>query len=167
MKNEFFPKVGYAMSLAQVEPRSRFHPDLEPQNAGSVWCYGSGNVPFGNPTPLLIKGRYEPICTRIYNNLPVDRAPAPVSDGGPSDMNRSRRVLRDRSQMNSVGSPRKICDASPTFDKSAPLPLTNNPMGRLRARQGIRYRCCTTCRACGRQYRRLRHCRGVRLGRVD
>jgi FtsP/CotA-like multicopper oxidase with cupredoxin domain len=73
--DEFFPKVGYVMSLAQVAPNSRFHPNFPAQNPNSVWCYGTGRFANGNLTPPLFKGRYgEPILTRIYNNLPVIRA---------------------------------------------------------------------------------------------
>ena len=72
---EFFPKVGYEMSWTQIAAGRRFHPNLQPQNPDSVWCYGTGNVQAGEPTPFLIKGRYgESICTRIHNNTPVDRA---------------------------------------------------------------------------------------------
>src|SRR5262245_1227472 len=72
---EFFPKVGYVMSLGQVAPNSRFHPNFPAQNPNSVWCYGTGAFTQGSMPPPLFKGRYgEPIITRIYNNTPVDRA---------------------------------------------------------------------------------------------
>jgi FtsP/CotA-like multicopper oxidase with cupredoxin domain len=73
--DEFFPKVGYVMTLGQIAPNSRFHPNFPAQNPNSVWCYGTGhNVPGWLPPPLF-KGRYgEPILTRIYNNLPLIRA---------------------------------------------------------------------------------------------
>jgi FtsP/CotA-like multicopper oxidase with cupredoxin domain len=73
--DEFFPKVGYVMTLGQIAPNSRFHPNFPAQNPNSVWCYGTGhNVP-GRLPPPLFKGRYgEPILTRIYNNLPLIRA---------------------------------------------------------------------------------------------
>ena len=39
-----------------------------------MWCYGTGKRTRATCRPFLIKGRYgEPICTRIYNNTPVDR----------------------------------------------------------------------------------------------
>jgi FtsP/CotA-like multicopper oxidase with cupredoxin domain len=81
--SEFFPKVGYVMSLGQVAPNSKFHPNFPAQNATSVWTYGSGRFQNGerNGTlpPFLIKGRYgEPILTRIYNNLPDN----PATNGG-------------------------------------------------------------------------------------
>ena len=73
--DEFFPKAGYVMSLAQIAPNSRFHPNFPAQDPTSVWTYGRGQTASGTLPPFLIKGRYgEPILTRIYNNLPVDRA---------------------------------------------------------------------------------------------
>jgi hypothetical protein len=72
--DEFFPKVGYVMSLGQIAPNSRFHPNFPAQNPNSVWSFGTGRYVSGNLPPPLIKGRYgEPILTRIYNNLPVIR----------------------------------------------------------------------------------------------
>jgi FtsP/CotA-like multicopper oxidase with cupredoxin domain len=73
--DEFFPQVGYAMSWTQCAPGTKFHPGLPDQNPNGVWCYGVGNTYQGLITPPLIRGRYgEPICTRIFNNTPVDRA---------------------------------------------------------------------------------------------
>src|SRR5262245_50144035 len=74
--NEFFPKVGYIMSIAQIAANTKFHPDFPAvQNANSVWTYGTGRFVRGTLPPFLIKGRYgEPILTRIYQNLPVLRA---------------------------------------------------------------------------------------------
>src|SRR5215471_8585094 len=73
--NEFFPKVGYVMSLGQIAPNSRFHPNFPAQNPNNVWSYGVGRFASGTLPPPLIKGRYgEPILTRIYNNLPVMRS---------------------------------------------------------------------------------------------
>lgn len=73
--DEFFPQVGYAMSWTQCAPGTKFHPGLPDQNPNSVWCYGTGNVLQGLMPPPLIKGRYgQPICTRIFNNTPVERA---------------------------------------------------------------------------------------------
>ncbi len=72
--DEFFPKVGYVMTLGQVAAGSKFHPGLTAQNPNSIWTYGSGRFVRGTLPPFLIKGRYgEPILTRIYNNTPVDR----------------------------------------------------------------------------------------------
>src|SRR5262245_11249206 len=73
--NEFFPKVGYVLSLGQVAANTRFHPNFPAQNPNSVWTYGTGHNVRGTLPPFLIKGRYsEPILTRIYQNLPVNRA---------------------------------------------------------------------------------------------
>jgi FtsP/CotA-like multicopper oxidase with cupredoxin domain len=73
--NEFFPKVGYLMSIGQIAANTRFHPNFQPQNPNSVWTYGTGHNVRGTLPPFLIKGRYsEPILTRIYQNLPVNRA---------------------------------------------------------------------------------------------
>ena len=76
---EFFPKVGYVMSIAPVAPNTRFHPNFPAQNPNAVWCYGSGRFVNGTLPPPLFKGRYgEPILTRVYQNLPVNR----VDNGG-------------------------------------------------------------------------------------
>lgn len=73
--NEFFPKVGYIMSIGQIAANTRFHPNFQVQNPNSVWTYGTGHNVRGTLSPFLIKGRYgEPILTRIYQNLPVNRA---------------------------------------------------------------------------------------------
>jgi FtsP/CotA-like multicopper oxidase with cupredoxin domain len=73
--NEFFPKVGYILSIGQVAANTRFHPNFPAQNPNSVWTYGTGHFVRGTLPPMLIKGRYsEPILTRIYQNLPVNRA---------------------------------------------------------------------------------------------
>jgi FtsP/CotA-like multicopper oxidase with cupredoxin domain len=82
--NEFHPVQGYILSLGQVKEHSRFHPKMPDQNANAVWTFGSravgmlgnaGGSRTGNLAPALIKGCYgEPIVTRIYNDLPVDRA---------------------------------------------------------------------------------------------
>jgi FtsP/CotA-like multicopper oxidase with cupredoxin domain len=80
--DEFFPEVGYIMSIAQIAANTKFHPDFPAvQNANSVWTYGTpqstatDRTTRGTLPPFLIKGRYsEPILTRIYQNLPVNRA---------------------------------------------------------------------------------------------
>ena len=73
--DEFFPRVGYVMSLGQCVPGTRFHPSFPDQSPNSVWCFGTGKLAQGAMPPPLIKGRYgEPITTRIYNNTPLDRA---------------------------------------------------------------------------------------------
>src|SRR5215831_4136418 len=77
--DEFFPKVGYVLSIAPVAPNTGFHPNFPAQNPNSVWCYGTGRFVNGTLPPPLFKGRYgEPILTRVYQNLPVNR----VDNGG-------------------------------------------------------------------------------------
>src|SRR5262245_20557653 len=76
---EFFPKVGYVFSLSQVGANQCFYPGVFPSfNPNASWTYAPGHCDYNTPSgllpPPLIKGRYgEPIITRIYNNLPVDR----------------------------------------------------------------------------------------------
>src|SRR5262245_9693618 len=72
--DEFFPKVGYVMSLSEIGAYQAFHPSLPFQNRTSVWTYGTGRgEQIGHLPPPLIKGRYgEPILTRIYNALQDD-----------------------------------------------------------------------------------------------
>jgi len=73
--NEFFPKVGYVMSLGQIAPNTRFHPNFPAQAPNKVWTMGTGRFQQGTLPPFLIKGRYgEPILTRIYNNLSLIRS---------------------------------------------------------------------------------------------
>jgi FtsP/CotA-like multicopper oxidase with cupredoxin domain len=74
--DEFFPEVGYVLSLGPIAPNTKFHPGFPvAQNSTSVWTYGAGRFVQGSLPPMLIKGRYgQPILTRIYQNLPVDRA---------------------------------------------------------------------------------------------
>ncbi len=73
--DEFFPKVGYIMSLGSVASDSKFHPGFMAQNSNSVWSYGTGRYVSGSLPPPLIKARYgEPVLTRIYNNLPLYRS---------------------------------------------------------------------------------------------
>lgn len=76
--NEFFPKVGYLMSIGSIAPNTRFHPQGDAQNANSVWTWGAGKSVPGDRNgvlpPFLIKGRYgEPILMRAYQALPVNR----------------------------------------------------------------------------------------------
>jgi FtsP/CotA-like multicopper oxidase with cupredoxin domain len=73
--DEFFPQVGYVMTIGQIAAGSKFHPGLTAtQNPNAVWTYGSGRFVRGTLPPFLIKGRYgQPIITRIYNGLPLDR----------------------------------------------------------------------------------------------
>ena len=72
---DFFPKAAYVMSMGQIRPNSRLHPNFPAQNPNSVWSWGAGRFARGSLPPPLIKGRYgEPILARLYNNLPVNRA---------------------------------------------------------------------------------------------
>jgi len=73
--DEFFPKVGYVMSLGQIAPGSSYHPSFPAQNPNSVWTWGKGRFVNGALPPNLFKLRYgEPVLFRAYNALPVDRA---------------------------------------------------------------------------------------------
>lgn len=73
--DEFFPKVGYVLSVGQVAPGARFHPAMEEQAPNAVWSFGAGAFARGQLPPPLIKARYgEPMLTRIYNALPTSRA---------------------------------------------------------------------------------------------
>lgn len=74
--DEFFPEVGYVLSLGQIAPNTKFHPNFPAaQLANAVWTYGAGRAARGRLPPMLIKARYgQPILTRVYNNLPVNRA---------------------------------------------------------------------------------------------
>ncbi len=72
---EFFPQVGYLMSLGPCAPGTKFHPAWPDQQANRVWSFYEGG--FGGAShlpPPLLKGRYgEPILMRIHNSCPVDR----------------------------------------------------------------------------------------------
>ena len=80
--DEFFPKVGYVLSLSQLAANQSFFPNngsAPSLGPDAVWTYASGhtnfNTPSGTSPPPLFKGRYgEPIITRIYNNLPTNRS---------------------------------------------------------------------------------------------
>src|SRR5262249_6046285 len=62
--NEFFPKVGYIMSIGQIAANTRFHPNFPAQNPNSVWTYGTGSNcnrvvpprprPYGSRRPAAI-----------------------------------------------------------------------------------------------------------------
>jgi FtsP/CotA-like multicopper oxidase with cupredoxin domain len=79
--DEFFPQVGYVLSLSQLAPNQSFFPNngsAPSLGPNAVWAYARGHTNFftasGSLPPPLFKGRYgEPIITRIYNNLPTDR----------------------------------------------------------------------------------------------
>lgn len=81
---EFYPKVGYVMSIGQCQPGTRFCDEMPEQNANAVWAFGPRTPGMigardgrrtGYAAPCLFKVRYgEPVVTRIYNDLPTDRA---------------------------------------------------------------------------------------------
>ena len=74
---EFFPQVGFRMSIGEVAPGSTaFHPQMPFQNPNKVWAFAGGGLGAnGMLPPPLIKMRYgEPAIARIYNSLPTDRA---------------------------------------------------------------------------------------------
>ncbi|WP_088348605.1 MULTISPECIES: multicopper oxidase domain-containing protein [Rhodomicrobium] len=74
--NDYLPKVGYQLSLGQIQDGLKFHPNFQPQDPNSVWSYGAGGLGTrGTLPPPLIKIRYgEPVLARVYNSLPLDRA---------------------------------------------------------------------------------------------
>src|SRR5689334_22037005 len=68
--DEFFPKVGYVLSLAECDSGYGLHPAMPFQAANSIWTYGIGKNVRGHMPPLLIKARYgEPLLVRVYNCL--------------------------------------------------------------------------------------------------
>jgi FtsP/CotA-like multicopper oxidase with cupredoxin domain len=80
--DEFFPKVGYVLSLSQLAANQSFFPNngsAPSLGPDAVWTYARGHTNFNTPSGMLpaplFKGRYgEPIITRIYNNLPTNRS---------------------------------------------------------------------------------------------
>src|SRR5262245_62842461 len=67
---EFFPKVGYVLSLSEIDKGHGLHPLLPNQEANSIWTYGVGKTARGSAPPLLIKARYgEPLLMRLYNRI--------------------------------------------------------------------------------------------------
>jgi FtsP/CotA-like multicopper oxidase with cupredoxin domain len=86
--DEFFPKVAYVLSLAEVGPSSGFHPGFPFQEPNTIWCYGFGKNARGSFPPPLIKMRYgEPVLTRVYNNLKdIEKETQPNMP--PPDLNR-------------------------------------------------------------------------------
>jgi FtsP/CotA-like multicopper oxidase with cupredoxin domain len=72
---EYFPQAGYIMSIGQCAGDTYLHDYFPTQSPDSFWCYGSGKNSYGSMPPFLIKLRYgEPVLTRIYNNMPVNRS---------------------------------------------------------------------------------------------
>ncbi|GBD48044.1 multicopper oxidase domain-containing protein [Methylopila sp. Yamaguchi] len=80
---EFFPKVGYLMSLGQIQESGHYADGWPDQEENAVWSFGPRKPGArcelrgsrtGYGYPCLIKARYgEPILNRIYNDLPNDR----------------------------------------------------------------------------------------------
>lgn len=71
---EYFPQVGYVLSMAEVKDNVAFHPRFPTQRPEKVWTFGEGRKARGAATPPLIRARYgEPLLVRIYNNLRKDR----------------------------------------------------------------------------------------------
>ncbi|UPJ41803.1 multicopper oxidase domain-containing protein [Bradyrhizobium sp. 40] len=81
---EFYPKVGYLMSMGQCRSATKFCDEMPDQHPNAMWSFGRRPPGMqgaregrrtGYGAPCLIKARYgEPVLTRIYNDLPVDRA---------------------------------------------------------------------------------------------
>lgn len=81
---EFYPKVGYLLSMGQCRTATKFCDEMPDQNPNAMWSFGPRPPGMqgaregrrtGYGAPCLIKARYgEPVLTRIYNDLPVDRA---------------------------------------------------------------------------------------------
>ncbi|MFL6820664.1 MAG: copper oxidase, partial [Bradyrhizobium sp.] len=82
--DEFRPKVGYLLSIGQCLSGSKFCNEMPDLNGNAMWSFGPRTPGYqgskdgrrlGSATPILIKARYgEPVITRMYNDLPVDRA---------------------------------------------------------------------------------------------
>ncbi len=82
--DEFHPKVGYLMSIGQCEQGAKFCDEMPDLNPNAMWSFGARTPGLvgsrdgrrtGHGTPCMFKARYgEPVVTRIYNDLPVDRA---------------------------------------------------------------------------------------------
>src|SRR5215475_1652326 len=49
--DEFFPKVGYVMSVGPVVANTSFHPNFPAQEPNSIWTYSSGRTNTGGVTP--------------------------------------------------------------------------------------------------------------------
>ncbi|MBX2855211.1 MAG: multicopper oxidase domain-containing protein [Rhodobacteraceae bacterium] len=73
---EFFPQVGFLMSIGEIAPNTAFHPQMAFQDQNKIWAFAAGGLGAnGLLPPPLIKMRYgEPAVARIYNSLPTDRA---------------------------------------------------------------------------------------------
>src|SRR5262245_51717929 len=74
--DEFFPKVGYVLSLSEIDAGYGLHPNMPYQQPNSIWTYGGGKNARGSAPPLLIKARYgEPLLMRVYNRLKDSELP--------------------------------------------------------------------------------------------
>ncbi len=81
--SDMHPVKGYLLSLGQVKPNAKFHPNFPAQDKNSVWSFGqrppglrgsATGSELGSPVPILMQMRYyEPVICRIYNDLPLDR----------------------------------------------------------------------------------------------
>ncbi|MEQ1614713.1 MAG: copper oxidase, partial [Hyphomicrobiaceae bacterium] len=81
--SDMHPVKGYLLSLGQVKPNAKFHPNFPTQDKNSVWSFGqrppglrgsATGSELGSPVPILMQMRYyEPVICRIYNDLPLDR----------------------------------------------------------------------------------------------
>ena len=80
---DLFPKVGYLMSIGQIQAGSRYCAEMPEQSPNAMWSFGprppgqpghKDGLRLGYGAPCLFKLRYgEPAVMRIYNDLPVDR----------------------------------------------------------------------------------------------
>ena len=90
--DEFFPKVGYVLSLGEIDAGYGLHPSMPYQQPNSIWTYGVGKNARGSVPPLLIKARYgEPLLVRVYNCLLRISRAARVQGPGLEPWLRSRR----------------------------------------------------------------------------
>jgi FtsP/CotA-like multicopper oxidase with cupredoxin domain len=81
--DEFFPKVGYVMTIGcQHDNATRFCDEMPYQHTNAVWSFGTGSYrsnangeAYGKLPAPLIKARYgEPMIMRVYNGMPVNPA---------------------------------------------------------------------------------------------
>ena len=81
--DEFFPKVGYVMTIGcQKNNSTRFCDEMPYQDTNAIWSFGKGsyrsnahNEAYGTLPAPLIKARYgEPMIMRVYNGMPINPA---------------------------------------------------------------------------------------------
>jgi hypothetical protein len=65
------------MSLGQIAPNSRFHPNFLAQNRNSVWSYGPGRYVSGTRPPPLQQPVGDAECERLRLRHQRDPAPLP------------------------------------------------------------------------------------------